>query len=153
MDYLMAMSEKYAYTVEDGKEMGKHQGAHYFTIGQRKGLNVGGTPLPLFVLETDTINNVIYTGQGSSHPGLNRRGLRVLKKDVHWLRDDLQLEPGEERNYLARIRYRQALQKAKLIMRDEVLFILFEEDQNAIASGQFVVWYEGEELIGSGVIH
>ncbi len=149
---LMSITDKYHYAEEEGKIVGTHQGAHYFTIGQRKGLNVGGTPKPLFVLETDTDNNVIYTGQGGDHPGLNRFGLRVLKKDVHWLRNDLKMEVGEKHDYLARIRYRQELQKAHLIMGDEYLFVIFEEEQTGIASGQFVAWYDNDELIGSGVI-
>lgn len=150
---LMEISDKYAYSSDMGKVVGKHNGAHYFTIGQRKGLNVGGTPLPLFVLETDTKNNIIYTGQGSDHPGLSRFALKVAKKDIHWLRTDLKLEPGESEVYLARIRYRQELQKAKLYMKDDFLYIVFEEAQIGIASGQFVAWYDEDELIGSGVIY
>jgi len=149
---LMAITDKYSYSEDQGEEVGAHQGAHYFTIGQRKGLSVGGTPQPLFVLETDTVNNIIYTGQGSDHPGLNRFGLRVLKEDVHWLREDQKLESGQSKDYTARIRYRQALYKAHLIMGDEYLFVIFDEAQKGIASGQFVAWYDNDELIGSGVI-
>ena len=98
------------------------------------------------------MNNIIYTGQGSNHPGLLRKGLRVAKADVHWLRDDLKLNEGERKKYLARIRYRQELQKAELIMGEDYLFVLFEEDQSGISSGQFVAWYDGDEMIGSGVI-
>ncbi len=151
-EVLMTLSEKYSYTKNEGKVIGSHRGAHYFTIGQRKGLNVGGTPEPLFILETDTVNNLIYTGQGSQHPGLQRRGLRVAIEDIHWLREDLALKTGESIDYLARIRYRQDLQKATLHMGKEYLFVIFEEAQIGIASGQFVAWYNGEELIGSGVI-
>lgn len=149
---LLEISDKFHYSEDKGKVLGEHQGAHYFTVGQRKGLKVGGTPLPLFVLETDTINNVIYTGQGSDHPGLNRFALRVLPDDIHWLRDDLALKPGESEDYLARIRYRQDLVKTKLYRRDDFLFVVFEKAQIGIASGQFVAWYKEDELIGSGVI-
>ena len=152
LDSLMTLSEKYAYSEKEGKVVGSHRGAHYFTIGQRKGLNVGGTLEPLFIIETDTLNNVIYTGQGSEHPGLLRKGLRVAPEDIHWLREDLRLKVGESAEYMARIRYRQDLRKATLVMKEEYLFVIFEEAQVGIASGQFVAWYEGEELIGSGVM-
>jgi tRNA-specific 2-thiouridylase len=152
LDNLMTLSEKYSYSENEGKVVGSHRGAHYFTIGQRKGLNVGGTLEPLFIIETDTVNNVIYTGQGSEHPGLLRKGLRVAPEDIHWLREDLCLKEGESAEYMARIRYRQDLRKATLVMKKDYLFIIFEEAQVGIASGQFVAWYDGEELIGSGVM-
>ena len=152
LDTLMALSEKYSYSENEGKVVGSHRGAHYFTIGQRKGLNVGGTLEPLFIIETDTVNNVIYTGQGSEHPGLLRKGLRVAPEDIHWLREDLRLKEGESAEYMARIRYRQDLRKATLVMKKDYLFVIFEEAQVGIASGQFVAWYDGEELIGSGVM-
>jgi len=149
---LMQLSEKYDYTRESGKIVGKHNGAHFFTIGQRKGLNIGGTPLPLFVLETDTENNIIYTGQGKNHPGLFRSALRVKSSEVHWVRSDLKILSGEQQDFLVRIRYRQPLEKAILYQRDDFLFILFENPQMGIAAGQFVAWYQNDELIGSGVI-
>ena len=145
-------TQKYHYEPQDGKVVGEHPGAHFFTKGQRKGLNIGGTPEPLFVIETDVKSNIIYVGQGKSHPGLYRKGLIVKNEDVHWLRSDLKLNEGESQSYLARIRYRQPLEKAELIQKDEGLFIIFENPQSAIAEGQFVAWYNGEELIGSGVI-
>lgn len=149
---LKALSAPFEYSVSDGKVVGEHSGAHYFTIGQRKGLNIGGTPKPLFIIDTDTINNVIYTGQGENHPGLHRKGLLVAKEDIHWVRPDLSLSISEEANYLARIRYRQDLEQATLYMREEGLYIIFDTPQKAIAAGQFVAWYDGEELVGSGVI-
>ena len=149
---LMQLSEKYDYTRESGKIVGKHNGSHFFTIGQRKGLNIGGTPLPLFVLETDTENNIIYTGQGKNHPGLFRSALRVKSSEVHWVRSDLKILSGEQQDFLVRIRYRQPLEKAILYQRDDFLFILFENPQMGIAAGQFVAWYQNDELIGSGVI-
>ena len=151
-DEFLSLSQKYSYQKSDGKIVGEHNGAHFFTIGQRKGLKVGGTPLPLFVLETDTQNNLIFVGQGAEHPGLLRPSLRVKTEDVHWLRSDLKLKSGEQANYLVRIRYRQKLQKAILFQREEFLFIVFDHPQTAIASGQFVAWYQKDELIGSGVI-
>lgn len=134
------------------KEVGEHQGAHFFTCGQRKGLAVGGTPEPLFVIGTDTEKNLIYTGQGSDHPGLWRKALKIETEDIHWLREDQGMEVGETREYLVRIRYRQALQEAKLIMKESGLYIEFKKAQSAITAGQFAAWYKGNELIGSGVI-
>jgi tRNA-specific 2-thiouridylase len=150
---LEAITDKFEYHTDAGRVLGQHRGAHYFTVGQRKGLSVGGTPKPLFVLETDTLTNTIYTGQGSDHPGLNRFGLRVAKDNIHWLREDLALKSGESEEYLARIRYRQELKEAKLYMKEDFLYIVFKEAQMGIASGQFVAWYKDDELIGSGVIH
>jgi len=149
---LLSKSQKYTYQKSDGKIVGEHNGAHYFTIGQRKGLDVGGTPLPLFVLENDTHKNIIFVGQGAEHTGLLRPSLRVKTDDVHWLRSDLRLKSGEQKHYSVRIRYRQKLQKAVLFQRDEYLFIVFDNPQTGIASGQFVAWYQKDELIGSGVI-
>ena len=151
-DELLYHSQKYAYEPTDGKVVGKHQGAHYFTIGQRKGLNVGGTPEPLFVIDTDIQKNIIYVGQGHSHPGLMRKALLVKTEDIHWIRKDLDLHLGESMEVEARIRYRQPLQKAQLYLSHEGLFVNFETPQSAITSGQFVAWYIGEELIGSGEI-
>ena len=145
-------STKYSYQKTDGVIVGQHQGAHYFTKGQRKGLAVGGTADPLFVIDTDVNENIIYTGQGKNHPGLYRRGLLVKTKDLHWVREDLLMEVGEEKTVLARIRYRQPLEKATLYREKEGLFVLFDHPQSAIAEGQFVAWYSGEELLGSGVI-
>ena len=145
-------AEKPHYQVEDGKIVGAHQGAHYFTIGQRKGLDVGGTKEPLFVIDTDVKENVIYTGQGKQHPGLYRRTLFVSNDELHWVRPDLALQTDESLMVLARIRYRQPLQKATLYKIDSGLYVDFEDKQAAITEGQFVAWYLGEELIGSGVI-
>ena len=143
---------KTQYSAQDGQVVGEHDGAHYFTKGQRKGLGVGGTGKPLFVIDTDVKENIIYTGQGKQHPGLYRRGLLVKTKDIHWVREDLQLAVGEQMKVSARIRYRQPLEKATLFREKEGLFVLFEKPQSAIAEGQFVAWHQGEELLGSGVI-
>jgi len=140
------------YSPQDGQIVGEHDGAHYFTKGQRKGLGVGGTVEPLFVIDTDVKENIIYTGQGKQHPGLYRRGLLVKTNDIHWVREDLRLNLGEQMEVMARIRYRQPLEKATLFREKEGLFVLFQQPQSAIAEGQFVAWYQGEELLGSGVI-
>lgn len=143
----------YALNSSMGKIVGEHEGAHYFTIGQRKGLNIGGTPLPLFIIGTDTAENIIYVGQGEDHPGLFRKGLTVKNEDIHWLSKDLTLQVGESEDYLCRIRYRQALTEAKLIQNNNELLISFNKPQRGITAGQFVAWYKNDELIGSGVIN
>lgn len=149
---LEEITAPYEYHPGDGKVVGEHSGAHYFTIGQRKGLNIGGTPKPLFIIETDTVTNTIYTGQGEDHPGLYRAGLKISPSDIHWIREDLEMAPFTERRYMVRIRYRQELEPATLHRRPEGLYIVFDTPQKAIARGQFAAWYEDEELIGSGVI-
>ena len=149
LDYL---SQKKSYALSDGKVVGKHQGAHYFTKGQRKGLAVGGTVEPLFVIETDVNENVIYTGQGKNHPGLLRNVLFVANDELHWIREDLAIKEGETMQVKARIRYRQPLQDATLHKVDSGLYVEFKDAQSAITEGQFVAWYLDEELVGSGVI-
>lgn len=152
LDGLKEATTAIKYIPENGTKVGDHQGAHYFTVGQRKGLQVGGMAEPLFVLATDTITNTIYTGMGDNHPGLYRKGLFVPHDAIHWLRQDLALNVGEEVSYLVRIRYRQALQKALLRHENDGLYILFDQPQRGIAPGQFAAWYLDDELIGSGVI-
>jgi len=149
---LVFFATKYSYKPEEGKIVGKHQGAHYFTKGQRKGLAVGGTIEPLFVVETDVIENVIYTGEGKNHPGLYRKVLFVSNEEIHWVRTDKALKEGETMEVSARIRYRQKLENATLYQTENELFVAFENDQSAITEGQFIAWYAGEELLGSGVI-
>ena len=146
------LSQKKNYSLSDGKVVGKHQGAHYFTKGQRKGLAVGGTVEPLFVIDTDVEENVIYTGQGNTHPGLFRKALFVSKDELHWIREDLALNEGETMPVMARIRYRQPLQNATLHKVPSGLYVEFETPQSAITEGQFVAWYLEDELVGSGVI-
>lgn len=145
-------AQKVIYSPTDGKVVGKHQGAHYFTKGQRKGLNVGGTPEPLFIIETDVDKNLIYTGQGKNHPGLYRKALFVTNDELHWVREDLALKVDGTMEVMARIRYRQPLQKATLYQVDGGLYVDFDQPQSAITEGQFVAFYQGEELMGSGVI-
>ena len=149
---LAYFSTKFSYQKEDGKLVGMHQGAHYFTKGQRKGLNVGGTKEALYVLETDVVENIIYTGEGKNHQGLYRNVLFVSNEEIHWIREDLALNIGENMQVEARIRYRQTLEKATLHKVENGLYVEFEKKQSSIQEGQFVAWYQYEELLGSGVI-
>ncbi|MCB0457571.1 MAG: tRNA 2-thiouridine(34) synthase MnmA [Flavobacteriaceae bacterium] len=151
-DKIQYLSEKYSYSKNDGKVIGTHQGAHFFTKGQRKGLAVGGTKEPLFVIDTDVKENIIYTGQGKDHPGLYRSGLFVKNEEIHWIRKDLALQDDTSMEVKARIRYRQPLEKATLYKTISGLYVIFEKPQSAITEGQFVAWYQDEELLGSGVI-
>lgn len=140
------------YHKEDGKVVGHHDGAHYFTKGQRKGLRVGGMAEPLFVLDTDVKENIIYTGQGENHPGLMKKALYINEDEIHWIREDMKMVTDETMEALVRIRYRQALQKATLHKAESGLYIEFETPQKAITEGQFAAWYLEDELVGSGVI-
>ncbi len=149
---LVFISKKYSYKKEDGKVVGQHQGAHYFTKGQRKGLRVGGTKEPLFVIDTDVTENIIYVGLGKNHLGLYRKGLFIKQDEVHWIRPDLKIKNNETLKVLARIRYRQTLENATLYQTKSGLYVIFENPQSAITEGQFVAWYLQEELVGSGVI-
>ena len=145
-------SKNKEYSDANGIVKGKHQGAHYFTNGQRRGLNVGGTKEGLFVIQTDVINNIIYVGEGANHPGLFKNTLFVKSDEVHWIRQDLKLAVGKTTEVMARIRYRQPLQKATLHQFESGMYVQFENPQSAITEGQFVAWYIGDELQGSGVI-
>lgn len=152
-DDLKALAEPWRYTVRDGKKIGEHNGAHFYTIGQRKGLGIGGRKESLFILATDVKENVIYVGEGDSHPGLYRRALFMLREELHWVNPTRCLAPGERHRFSVRIRYRQPLQGAELIVREEGAYLLFDEAQRGITPGQFAAWYDGDELVGSGVIH
>jgi len=149
---LYKISRPFDYKYEDGEYIGDHNGAHFFTIGQRKGLAVGGTKNPLFVLKTDVINNIIYVGEGKNHPGLFRNVLFIKKENLHLLRKDKFIDKRKGFNVKARIRYRQPLQKALLIFINNGVFLVFQNKQSAITKGQFAVWYNDKELLGSGVI-
>lgn len=138
------------FSAHDGEIVGRHPGAHFFTIGQRKGLHVGGKPLPLFVIGRSVETNTIYVGQGEDHPGLLRQSLRIAWDDVHWVRPDRRIDAPTD--FQVRFRYRQPLQPAQLIPANSHLYILFDELQRGIASGQFAAWYDGHECIGSGII-
>ena len=149
---LATQSEPFRYTVRDGKKIGTHNGAHFYTIGQRKGLGIGGRKESLFVLATDVKENVIYVGEGDSHPGLYRSVLRIKPEEVHWVDPTQRMTEGERRRYDVRIRYRQALQGAELVAQGDGMYLLFDEPQRGVAAGQFAAWYDGEVLVGSGVI-
>lgn len=151
-DDYQALAKPYIYREDDGFVIGKHIGAQYYTIGQRKGLNVGGHEKPIYVLATDIEANTIYIGMGDEHPGLYRKALYINADEIHDVRPDLALKPGERRRQKVRIRYRQPLQDAELIRETEGLYILFDIPQKSITPGQFAAWYDGDELVGSGVI-
>lgn len=140
------------YSKSDGIVAGKHQGAHFYTIGQRKGLNIGGRKEPLFVLGIDVVENLVYVGQGHDHAGLNRFGLFIPKDEIHWIRTDLEMKAGDKKLFDVRVRYRQALQKAFLYVFETGMYIVFAAPQRGITAGQFAAWYDNDELIGSGVI-
>ncbi len=142
----------FPYKPWNGKIIGEHQGAHFYTIGQRKGLNIGGHKEPLFVIGTDVQRNIVYVGEGQEHPGLHRKGLFIAANDLHWIRTDLAMQTGEKRDYEIRIRYRQPLEKGTIHLKEDGAYFIFENEQRGITSGQFAAWYNGDELIGSGVI-
>jgi tRNA-specific 2-thiouridylase len=142
----------FPYKPWNGKVIGEHQGAHFYTIGQRKGLNIGGHKEPLFVLGTDVQRNIIYVGEGQNHPGLYRKGLFIAASEMHWIRTDLEMLPGDKREFDIRIRYRQPLEKGTIHRKDDGTWFIFDDEQRGITSGQFAAWYLGDELIGSGVI-
>jgi tRNA-specific 2-thiouridylase len=151
--FLSELTEPIKYEPSYGQTIGTHNGAHFFTIGQRKGMNVGGHKEALFVVGIDVEKNAVYVGEGQSHPGLNRKGLFIRKDETHWIRTDLRMEEGECRDYMVRIRYRQPLQEARVYCRDNGIYIIFDKPQRGIAPGQFAAWYEEDEVIGSGVIN
>ncbi len=142
----------FPYKPWNGEVIGEHQGAHFYTIGQRKGLNIGGHKDPLFVIATDVKRNIIYVGEGQDHQGLFRKGLFIASNEMHWIRTDLKMQPGEKRNFDIRIRYRQPLEKGTIHVKDDGAWFIFDDEQRGITSGQFAAWYLGDELIGSGVI-
>ena len=152
-NFLKRSVEKYKYSESDGETIGYHDGAHFFTIGQRKGLQLGGFKNPLFVIEIDVKKNIIYVGEGKNHPGLYRQGLLIKHKDIHWVRPDLKIDLNSSEKILARIRYRQPLKRAEIFCCQEGIYLIFNKKQKAISSGQFAAWYKGNELIGSGVIY
>ena len=145
--------ESFKYSSSMGKVIGEHNGAHYYTIGQRKGLNIGGFPLPLFIIGTDVIENIIYVGQGEDHPGLYRNGLTVKKENIHWIREDLKIDIDTPTVYDSRIRYRQKLTPCSINSNEFGLKVSFKEIQRGITPGQFISWYKNDELIGSGIIN
>ena len=150
---LKQMTMPHSLNQGDGVTAGVHNGAHFYTVGQRKGLNLGGYREPLFVIGTDTADNIIYVGEGQMHGGLYRKGLFIRYSEIHWIREDLAMKQGEDRDYQVRIRYRQPLQNARIYAREEGYYIIFEKSQRGITPGQFAAWYDGGELLGSGAIN
>lgn len=151
-EMLNKMAEPFKYEHNNGKIIGTHNGAHFYTIGQRKGMNIGGYAEPLFVIATNVSENIVFVGEGHNHPGLNRKGLFIRNDEIHWIRRDQELPEGENRDFMVRIRYRQPLQEARLFRRREGMFVIFDQLQRGIAPGQFAAWYEKDEVMGSGVI-
>ncbi|MFI3248120.1 MAG: tRNA 2-thiouridine(34) synthase MnmA [Rikenellaceae bacterium] len=151
-DDLAALAKPFSFTVRDGKKIGTHNGAHFYTIGQRKGLGIGGRKESLYILGTDVETNVIYVGEGDSHPGLYRRALKIELDELHYVNPTAKIGIGESARFMVRIRYRQPLQSATLYIREDGAYILFDEPQRGIAGGQFAALYRDEELVASGVI-
>ena len=150
---LELLSAPFSFSPDDGEEIGEHNGAYYYTVGQRKGLNIGGFSEPLFVLETDVSKNIIYVGMGESHPALFKRALFVSSNEIHWIREDLKINENQTMNIIFRIRYRQPLQSGTIYRFKKGLYILFDKPISSVTSGQFVSWYIDDELIGSGIIN
>jgi tRNA-specific 2-thiouridylase len=151
-DALKKQSKPYYYRIKDGRIVGDHQGAWFYTVGQRKGLGIGGFEKPLFVIATDTVNNLIFVGEGDEHPGLYRKTIRISDEETHWIRPDKKVAVGEKAEYQVRIRYRQPLQKATLYKLEDGLYIDFDRPQQSVTAGQFAAWYDKDEVIGSGPI-
>ena len=151
LENLKKLTKPFDYSIKDGTVLGKHNGAHFFTIGQRKGLAIGGTKEPLFVIKTDVVNNIVYVGEGKDHPGLYRKVLFIKNKDFHKVRDDIDYQNSNNK-FKSRIRYRQPLQDSKLVFDNDGVFMIFDDMQSAVSKGQFAAWYKDDELIGSGVI-
>ncbi|MDL1913918.1 MAG: tRNA 2-thiouridine(34) synthase MnmA [Bergeyella sp.] len=152
LEELRYLSAEYKYQPHEGKKIGEHQGAHYYTVGQSRGLGIGGHKESCFVLYRDVEQNVVYVGEGHTFPGLYRKALKIAPRDIHWIRPDLALKNNESQALKVRIRYRQKLEDATLYQYEEGLFIEFDAPQSAVAKGQFAAWYLEEELLGSGVI-
>ena len=153
-DTLEASSRPFDLKPDMGQVVGAHDGAHFFTVGQRKGLNVGGKPEPLFVIGTCVDTNTVYVGQGDHHPGLFRKVIAL--ETPHWVDPSQALGAGEAKAFGLRIRYRQALQTGQLIHADDGQhYMEFNEPQRGVAAGQFAAWHGGaglQEVVGSAVI-
>lgn len=152
INHVEELAQPFTFERNQGIKVAEHEGAHFYTVGQRKGLHIGGRPLPSFVLQVDVNNNLIFSGQSDSHPALNRYALKIEEKDIHYINPTYKMEIGETKDFEIRIRYRQPLQKGTLIKKEDGIYILFEKAQRGITPGQFAAWYSGDELVGSGVI-
>lgn len=149
---LASLSKKIDFSKIETKDIGEHNGAHYYTIGQRKGIGIGGFKQALFVVGTDTIKNIVYLAEGENSNALNRPALFIKNEDIHWIRADKKLSTDGTLQIKARIRYRQALEDACLYQKKEGLYVVFKNLQKGITPGQFCAWYAVDELLGSGVI-
>ena len=149
---ILSLSNHIKYSLSDGKIIGEHDGAHYYTIGQRKGLAIGGYKEPLFVVSTNTQTNEIFVGEGKNHPGLNKKALKVKFSELNWVNDYYNYENLRDLKLKARIRYRQKLQKISIHKHLDYLYVEFEDFQSAITKGQFLAIYDNSQLIASGVI-
>ncbi|MFT6718448.1 MAG: tRNA-specific 2-thiouridylase [Sphingobacteriales bacterium] len=149
---LVQQSTPFNFTEADGIVKGEHSGAHFFTVGQRKGLGIGGTIEPLFIIGTDVVNNLVFVGEGDQHPGLYRQALEI-ETPIHWVRSLDEQIGTTGLDVMARIRYRQKLEPATLLRVGEQVFLAFSKKQRGIAAGQFAAWYIEDELVGSGVIN
>jgi tRNA-uridine 2-sulfurtransferase len=150
---LQRISAPFIFKQDMGLIIGEHNGAHYYTVGQRKGLGVGGKASPLFILATDPITNTVFVGQGENHPALIRKGIFIKNEETHWLDTAEELAMGTSKTFDLRYRYRQELFKTDLHRTQDGYHLIFEKPQRSIAPGQFAAWYEGHRLVGSGVIH
>lgn len=152
LENVVELSKEFIYSPAMGIEVEKHIGAHYYTIGQRKGLHIGGRPNPSFVIGIDTETNTVYSGQKDEHPGLNKWALKIETNEMHWINPLYEMNIGDQKEFSVRIRYRQALQKGTLTRLKDGFYILFDKKQRGIAPGQFAALYINEELVGSGII-
>lgn len=135
-----------------GSIIGTHEGFQFYTIGQRKGLGVGGHRSPLFIIETDPVENIVYVGEGHTHKGLSRSCLRIAPEEIHHVRENTLPPLGGIGRYDVRIRYRQPLQKAWILPRESGLYVVFEAPQRGITPGQFAAIYNDGEVVASGPI-
>lgn len=151
---LIFLSKAIEYKENDGYVIGSHNGAFAYTKGQRKGLKIGGLTTPLFVLDTDTINNIIYVGQGRNHPGLYRKVVFTKKHKINCIGCELIIDNDLMiiKKISCRIRYRQNLQKAIMYIYKEGIYTEFLKKQFSITEGQFITWYYRKQLIASAVI-
>lgn len=147
-----ALVKPFSFQDSEGIVVAEHQGAHFYTIGQRKGLQIGGRPEPSFVVQLDVENNLVFSGQTDDHLALNRKALFIKSEDFHYVTPNFQLELDIPREVLLKIRYRQALQKGKLIKKESGYYVLFDNLMKGVTPGQFAAFYLEEELVASGVI-
>lgn len=136
--------------LDNNETVGEHDGLMYYTIGQRKGLRIGGNGIgePWFVVSKDVTHNYLYVVQGSEHPALYSSG--AIINELQWISG---VAPDESFLCTVKLRYRQPDQKALVKMNDpNSCKIIFEDRQRAVSPGQFAVFYHGDVCLGGGVI-